>query len=91
MPNHVHVLLQPNEPASRVLQWIKGSSARAVNSALGTTGHPLWQGESYDRVVRGEEEFRRIARYIAMNPVKAGLVERAEDWKWGRMWDGLAD
>jgi len=38
--------------------------------------------ESYDHIVRNEEELRKTARYILNNPVKAGLCECPEDWKW---------
>ena len=40
---------------------------------LGLTGTPFWQDESYDRLVRDDQEFKRIATYIEMNPVRAGL------------------
>jgi len=42
----------------------------------------FWQHESYDHVVRGDKELIRIAEYVLNNPVKAGLCERWEDWKW---------
>jgi hypothetical protein len=51
----------------------------------------FWQNESYDHVVRNEEEFRRIQRYIELNPVRAGLVESAEEFRWssaGAAWKG---
>jgi REP element-mobilizing transposase RayT len=40
----------------------------------------LWQSESYDHIVRDEDEFYRIINYIINNPVKAGLVENWQDW-----------
>ena len=49
---------------------------------LGHTGQPFWQDESYDRLVRDEAEFQRITRYIEMNPVKAGLAAKPEDFPW---------
>jgi hypothetical protein len=53
-----------------------------ANRILGTTGKPFWQDESYDRLVRDEREFARIARYIEMNPVRAGLVTVACEFPW---------
>jgi hypothetical protein len=50
------------------------------------TGKAFWQEESYDRVVRDEREFGRIAEYIDMNPVAAGLVSEPEDRRWSSAW-----
>ncbi|HZM09909.1 MAG TPA: transposase [Candidatus Limnocylindrales bacterium] len=47
MPNHVHVLLTPIITASKLLQSVKGFSAREANKILGRTGEPFWQAESY--------------------------------------------
>jgi putative transposase len=80
--NHVHVLLLPKTDPSKLLKSIKGWTAREANRLLGRTGEPFWQRESYDHWVRHENEWRRIAAYIESNPVKAGLVARAEDYRW---------
>jgi hypothetical protein len=45
-------------------------------------GETFWQAEPYDHWVRDVEEFQRIAAYIVDNPVKAGLVNRGEDYRW---------
>jgi type I restriction enzyme R subunit/putative DNA methylase len=82
MANHVHVLLLPKVSASRLLCSVKGATAREANRILGRTGEAFWQAESYDHWVRDESEWRRIANYIEDNPVKAGLVVRAEDYQW---------
>jgi REP element-mobilizing transposase RayT len=84
MPNHVHLLFTPHGDGdvSELLRRLKGYSAREVNKLLGRTGQPFWQDESYDHLVRNREEFRRIERYIVNNPVKAGLVQCAEEFAW---------
>jgi len=82
MANHVHILIHPKANLSRITKAIKGFSARQANTILGRTGQPFWQDESYDHWVRGAEEEARIVRYIEENPVVAGLVGRAEDWRW---------
>jgi REP element-mobilizing transposase RayT len=90
--NHVHVLLLPKVLPSRLLQSLKGATARDANRILGRTGEPFWQRESYDHWVRNEGEWGRIAKYIENNPVAAGLVERAEDYSWssaGERWPGI--
>ena len=58
MANHVHVLLLPSVPPSRLLKSLKGFTAREANRLLGRTGEPFWQRESYDRWVRNADEFR---------------------------------
>jgi REP element-mobilizing transposase RayT len=83
MPNHVHVLL--HHPAggpslASILQRHKGYTGAVANKLLGRKGGPFWQRETYDHVVRTEAARQRILRYILMNPVKAGLVRRWEDW-----------
>ena len=82
MANHVHMLVLPNIEANQLLKSLKGATAREANRLLGRTGEQFWQRETYDHSVRDEKEWSRIARYIEGNPVKAGLVERAEDYTW---------
>jgi hypothetical protein len=76
------VLLLPKVSPSRLLQSLKGATARQANLILSRTGETFWQAESYDHWVRDEGEWQRIAAYIENNPVKAGLVPRAEDCRW---------
>ncbi len=55
---------------------------KRANQILGLTGQPFWQEESYDRLVRDSASFERIRRYIEENPVNAGLVKTAADYRW---------
>jgi len=90
MPNHIHVLFTPyadkidlKNTLSKVTHGWKRITAIRINELLGKSG-ALWASESYDHVVRNEEEFSRIIIYIMQNPVKAGLVKH---WKnWGGNW-----
>jgi REP element-mobilizing transposase RayT len=82
MPNHVHLLMTPHTNVSSLLRRLKGYSARQVNQLLRRTGQPFWENESYDRLVRNGEEFRRIENYILTNPVKAGLAGSVEGFPW---------
>lgn len=43
-------------------------------------GGPVWQREHYDRFIRDQSHYETVVTYIRENPVKAGLVERAEEW-----------
>lgn len=88
MPEHVHFLLTPLRDANgdfcslvELLQAIKGASAHSVNRELGRSG-PVWQDESLDHVLRGDESFRQKLEYIRQNPVRTGLVKRPEDYRW---------
>ena len=82
MPNHVHMLITPNEPVCKVMQSLKRFTARQANMVLCREGKPFWQDESFDRLVRDRREFERISRYIDYNPVQAGLVGCPEEYPW---------
>jgi putative transposase len=88
MPNHVHVLLTPRIALPKLMQYIKGKSAREANKILGVSGKPFWQHESYDHLVRTPEEFSKIQAYIEANPVKAGLAATPEAYRWSSAWSG---
>jgi REP element-mobilizing transposase RayT len=84
MANHLHVFLNPKAGSNigSITKRIKGYTAREANKLLGRTGKTFWQDESFDHWARDRSEFLRIVRYIESNPVKAGLVEKPEDWQW---------
>ncbi len=79
MPEHLHALLVPRDGTSisRVMQSIKGYTARLVNEKLARRG-PLWQRSFYDRMIRDERQLLETVTYVHMNPVVAGLVEDPE-------------
>lgn len=83
MPTHFHFafeLLPGNKGISKIMQSIKGVSARRINKALNRSGK-LWQDESYDRWIRNDVELYFVIRYILENPVKACLANNWNDWK----------
>jgi putative transposase len=82
MANHVHLLVEPRVSPSKFLQSVKGFSARQANWILNRSGQPLWQSESFDHWVRDERELERVRQYIENNPVRAGLVTQAEEYRW---------
>ncbi len=81
MPNHVHALVevQDGHPLSEVVQAWKGYTAHCANKILHREG-AFWSIEYFDRFIRDTDHFERSVHYIHNNPVKAGLVLRAEDW-----------
>ncbi|HLF27352.1 MAG TPA: transposase [Anaerolineae bacterium] len=83
MPDHLHYLISPEQNGSSVLRFTDQFKGKATNLSwkLGWRGK-LWQPCCFDHVVRAEEDLRAIAQYILDNPVRKGLIERAEDWRW---------
>ncbi|MEW5702346.1 MAG: transposase [Candidatus Zixiibacteriota bacterium] len=75
MPDHVHLLICPEEGASlgQTMRGIKGASARKINRGRGTKGR-VWQDESWDRIVRDQDELDEKLAYMLNNPVRKGLV-----------------
>ncbi len=63
------------------MQSLKRHTARQANIVLDRKG-ALWQDESYDHVIRDNEEYIRIINYVLENPVKAGLVSKWDEWPW---------
>ncbi len=98
MPNHVHLILAPTtgDGLARALGKAHRRYSAFVNARLRVTGH-LFQSR-FGSVVMDEDHLMAAARYVALNPVRARIVERAEDWPWssvrahldGRS-DGLVD
>ena len=69
MPNHVHAVIEtrPEVTIQRVMQRLKGISAKQINQYLGLTGR-VWQREYFDRIVRNEAHYQRAIQYIISNP-----------------------
>jgi REP element-mobilizing transposase RayT len=95
MPNHVHVLFEPlagwkvgkivaswkSYTGRRIAEFWKGAKGTA-GSGLWLAGQRVWQREYWDRYIRNERHLLSAVDYIHQNPVRAGLVSRAEDWEW---------
>ena len=84
MPNHVHVLLRPAEgfALASIMHSMKSYTANRANKLLGRAGR-FWSIEYFDRYIRNLDHYERTVAYIHVNPVKAGLSERAIDWHFG--------
>jgi len=88
MPDHIHWLFELKEDydLATVLKKFKGRSARKLNLLLGEKG-TFWQHAYYDHALRTDEDIKQISRYIVANPLRAGLVERIEDYPyWDSVW-----
>jgi REP element-mobilizing transposase RayT len=82
MPNHVHLLITPNDSLPKILDSLKSFTARRANAFLARSGKAFWASESYDHLVRDRSEFEAARRYVEGNPVRALLVAKAEDYSW---------
>lgn len=82
MPNHVHVIFtpRPHEQLGRIVKAWKAFSARFANERLGTAG-AFWAADYYDRFIRDERHFATVLKYVAWNPVKAGLCRHPQEWE----------
>lgn len=82
MPNHVHIIAVPSDEDGlrRTFRYVHRHYTGYINARLRTTGH-LWQGR-FSSVAMDEEHLHQAFRYVALNPVRAQLVKRPEDWRW---------
>ncbi len=88
MPNHVHVVVWPRPPnsLSSILHSWKSYTANEANRLLNRVGRPFWQKESYDHLLRDDDDSFRCCNYTTMNPLQARLCSRPEDWKWSSLY-----
>ena len=82
MPNHVHLILVPSDADGlrRALARVHRSYAGTIQARRKRTGH-FWQGR-FGSVAMDEEHLAAALRYVSLNPVRARLVQRAQDWRW---------
>jgi putative transposase len=83
MSNHVHLILVPDRAASigNAMNACMQAYERAFESRYGPGG-PLWQSRVYASVLDRQEFLWKAVRYVERNPVEAGIVRRAEDYRW---------
>ena len=82
MANHVHLILVPagEDGLRRALAGTHRRYASIIHARRKRTGH-FWQGR-FGSVVMDEEHLAAAVRYVSLNPVRARLVARAQDWRW---------
>ncbi len=87
MPNHVHLMMTilGDWQLKSVLHSLKSFTAKKANRILGMRGG-FWQPDYFDGMVRDEADFKRSVAYIHENPVKAGLVGDATEFRWSSAW-----
>ena len=88
LPDHWHAIIYPAYPLtiSTVMESIKGGVTKRINRSRQEVGL-LMQPRFFDRALRTVREYKEKVEYIHLNPVKAGLVTRPEDWPWSSVHD----
>jgi REP element-mobilizing transposase RayT len=88
MPNHVHAVVWPKPPhtLSKILHGWKSFTAHELNKLLSKKAVSFWQSESYDHLIRNDDDFHRCCQYTLMNPVNAGLCAEYHLWRWSSVY-----
>jgi putative transposase len=86
MTNHFHLLLWPHHDGdlSRWMQWLLTSHVRRYHRQYQSSGH-VWQGRFKAFPVEDDQHYWTVLRYIERNPLRAGLVQRSQDWEWSSL------
>ena len=95
MPNHLHLLIRPLpgkdgdfHKVSTTVQRLKSYTAKVINQRYARQGK-IWHRDYFDRFIRNPDDYSHVVNYILENPVKAGLVSKAEDWKFSYFFPGM--
>lgn len=83
MNNHTHLIMEPTKAntLSKIIQSITLSYIRLYHSKYRTSGH-LWQGRFKNPIIQTDEYLLECLKYIELNPIKANIVSRPEDYRW---------
>ena len=86
MPNHFHLALWPrgDGDVSRWMHWLMTTHVRRHLGRYRSSGH-VWQGRFKAFPIQEDEHLLAVLRYIRRNPLRAGLVGRAEEWRWSSL------
>ncbi len=89
MPNHWHLVVRTRADGAlgQFAQWLTLTHTQRFRVSHRNVGYdPVYQGRYKSFVLEGESYFLTCCRYVERNAVRAGLVERAEQWRWGSLW-----
>jgi len=81
MPDHLHLFVATDDEKITLSAWVK-SLKNTISKALRASrvAPPHWQKTFFDHMLRSEESYSEKWNYVRGNPVRAGLVRKAEDW-----------
>ena len=89
MPNHWHFVLYPEsaEDLSRFMRWITHTHTQRYHTHYKSIGYGhIYQGRFKSFPVEKDEYFLQLCRYVERNPLRAGLVQKVQDWRWSSLW-----
>ena len=88
MPNHWHLVVHPScGELPRFMHWLTATHAKRWHLAHGSLGTgPVYQNRYGAIPVQTDTHLLTLLRYVERNPLRAKLVRRAEDWRWGSLW-----
>jgi len=92
MGNHWHLVLRPGEAEGlgRLMSWVGVTHVRRHHAHYHTRGGGhLYQGRFKSFPVQDDRHLLTVCRYVEANPLRAGLVDRAESWQWSSLWNRL--
>jgi len=92
MPNHWHLVLWPEQDGdlSEFLRWLTVTHTQRYRAHYRNAGAgPLYQGRFKSFPAQEDEHLLTLVRYVERNPLRAGLVRRAETWRWSSLWQRL--
>jgi len=89
MPNHWHMVLWPKRDGelSEFMRWLTVTHTQRWHAHRHSAGTgPVYQGRFKSFPIERDEHFYTVLRYVERNALRAGMVEQAEDWRWGSLW-----
>lgn len=88
MPNHFHLALWPQKDGelSAYMMWLMTAHVRRYHKHYRSSGH-VWQGRFKAFPVQEDDHLLTLLRYIERNPLRAAMVDRAQDWLWSSVLD----
>jgi REP element-mobilizing transposase RayT len=82
MSNHYHIMVETRDAnLARGMRHLNGVYTQRFNRRHGRVGH-VYQGRYHAVLVKRESHLLAVARYIVLNPVRAGMVRAAGNWRW---------
>ncbi len=92
MPNHFHLVLCPIEDGdlSKWMQWLQSAYVQNYRLRYKSSGH-ISQGRFKAFPIEGDDHLLTVVRYVERNPLRAGLVVRAEEWPWSSLAEWVSE
>ena len=86
MPNHFHLVVWPRHDGdlSHFMKWLMSTQVRRYLQHYQSGGH-IWQGRFKAFPIKKDEHLLTVLRFVERNPLRAKLVQRAQDWRWSSL------